>query len=532
MKYVLRGSIVTMDKKRRVVNDGYLGILDQHIQFVRSKSSGIPNAFKDAPLVKLDGYIYPGLVDLHNHLPFNFLKLWKVDRKYVDRYQWPRLPRYENEIKMPAELLSRTNAADLIKFVEVKSLVAGVTTIDGFAKVSTRYAGWLLRNVEVEPFKDEPPIYQSVPPLTQEKDLVAMKQKMDKGCNAFIYHLAEGTSPKLHQEFETLKKYGLLSDKLVAVHCAALTKEHWQFMGSRQAKLVWSPLSNLLLYGKTADVIAAKENGVLISLGTDWSPSGSKNLLWELKVADIINRSELGGTFTDEELVRMVTINPSQAIGWDDKIGRLARGSIADIAVFDYIENKKENGEEDNNPYRNLIQATERNLQLCIIGGRPRYGDLDILKDSLAVNISDSFPVGSRTKGLDASESPEDTGVGANVTFQQAKTNIQKTLADPKTAAKNFSKGLQMALITEPPLRLIIEDDLASPPNGDQKAMMATKDVIDWILNMDEEDMAAFPRVVDTHTMSDDAGATSFFSMLKENQNIPSYLVDRLKAYL
>src|SRR5688500_20413054 len=52
------------------------------------------------------------------------------------------------------------------------------------------------------------------------------------------------------------------------------------------AKLVWSPLSNLLLYGKTAAVYDAIAAGVMVSLGTDWTPSGSPNLLTELKIAD------------------------------------------------------------------------------------------------------------------------------------------------------------------------------------------------------------------------------------------------------
>jgi cytosine/adenosine deaminase-related metal-dependent hydrolase len=40
--------------------------------------------------------------------------------------------------------------------------------------------------------------------------------------------------------------------------------------------IVWSPLSNLLLYGKTTDVAAARTAGLTIALGSGWSPSGSK----------------------------------------------------------------------------------------------------------------------------------------------------------------------------------------------------------------------------------------------------------------
>jgi hypothetical protein len=59
--------------------------------------------------------------------------------------------------------------------------------------------------------------------------------------------------------------------------------------------------------------------------------------------------------------------------------------------------------------------------------------------------------------------------------------------------------------------------------------MMATEDVIDWILQMDEEALATFPKDIDPLTIYRD---TRFFDMLKENQNIPDHLVDGLKAYL
>jgi hypothetical protein len=44
------------------------------------------------------------------------------------------------------------------------------------------------------------------------------------------------------------------------------------------------------------------------------APSGTKSLLGELKVADLYNRSALGGLFSDLDLCRMVTSNPADAL--------------------------------------------------------------------------------------------------------------------------------------------------------------------------------------------------------------------------
>ena len=58
----------------------------------------------------------------------------------------------------------------------------------------------------------------------------------------------------------------------------------------------------------------------------------------------------------------MVTLNPAKAIGVADEIGSIKKGLFADIVIFDQLN-------ED--PYRNLIQCTEKNLKLSLIGGRP-----------------------------------------------------------------------------------------------------------------------------------------------------------------
>ena len=55
--------------------------------------------------------------------------------------------------------------------------------------------------------------------------------------------------------------------------------------------LIWSPRSNVRLYGDTARVTVAARLGVRIALGTDWMPSGSMNLLRELRCADSSTRT-------------------------------------------------------------------------------------------------------------------------------------------------------------------------------------------------------------------------------------------------
>jgi 5-methylthioadenosine/S-adenosylhomocysteine deaminase len=511
MKYILRGTVVTFNESGDVINDGFVCVDEKKIVQVTAKEGEILGSFDGVTKIDTDGYIYPGLMDLHNHLPFDFLPLWKIEgnKPFKDRYEWPRLKRYELEISTPANLLAIINGVELVKYCEVKSLIGGVTTIDGYSKFKGTYSAWLLRNVEVEPFGSlEPPIFQSVQPIRPDEFLDYSK-KMDKG-DAFIYHLAEGISTELVKEFDDLKNHGLLRDKLVAIHCNALGKKHFVDFGQKGVTLVWSPLSNLLLYGSTAKVIYAKKNGVLICLGSDWSPTGSKNLLWELKVADLINKRGLGKIFSDKELVDMVIINPAKAIRWDDRVGRIAPNYVADILVTQRL---------NKNPYRSLIKATEKNIRLVAIEGRPRFGDFDLL-DNLGVIDYEIFQIGSTKKGIDISE----PGVAfGNITLQQVKTRLTETLEDPQKAAHMYKdKPVTFSLEGVRP-ELEIENFPTSVGGGpDLVPKFSISDVLERVIVMTEAELEFFPRELDALSIYEDEGL--FMQTLKNNKNVPKYL--------
>ncbi len=120
---------------------------------------------------------------------------------------------------------------------------------------------------------------------------------------------------------------------LTGIHCVALQKQDFDIMKQKGASMVWSPFSNLLLYGQTADIKSAKESGITIALGSDWSPSGSKNLLGELKVAKLYNEAN-GKLFSDYELIAMATKNAARVIKWDKELGTLEKGKRADVIVI------------------------------------------------------------------------------------------------------------------------------------------------------------------------------------------------------
>ncbi|MBM3314974.1 amidohydrolase family protein, partial [candidate division WOR-3 bacterium] len=223
-------------------------------------------------------------------------------------------------------------------------------------------------------------------------DTKSIKAAMRAGqVDAWFIHLAEGTDAKSRAEFDALKADTLLNDMVVAIHCAGLTREQFRQMAAAGARVVWSPTSNLLLYGATADVPAALAEGCLVCLGADWSPSGCKNLLGELKMADQVDRRRFGDVISDTLLVKMVTSNPAFACGWDDCVGRLKPGYYADVAVF---------GRVNADPYRSLIDCTERDVRLVLVAGEPLYGDTALM-GRLKPGDFEVLDAGGIAKGLD-----------------------------------------------------------------------------------------------------------------------------------
>ena len=509
MKYVLRGTVVTLDSKKRVIKDGRVGIDGNKIAFVRSSRYRLPDGFQDSPVVEVEGFIYPGLIDLHNHLAYNFLGLWKISKKFVTRYQWSGTARYNREITAPMKLLASTCPVELVKYAEVKALVGGTTTIAGFAKFNKSYATWLLRNVEAERFgEQEPKIYTSVLKLREGKQFLDTERKMREG-NAFLYHLAEGTSPKLHAEYDELDSHRLISDKLVAIHCTALAKGHFKSIGKKKTKIVWSPLSNFLLYGATTDVSSAKKHGTLVCLGSDWSPSGSKSLLWELKAVDLVNKESLNRTFSHRDIVEMAITNPARAIGWDDRVGMIKPGYHADLVVFERIED---------DPYPNLVLSTEKGLNLSIVDGRPRYGDLELLSN-LGIDKPETITVQNRKKGLDILEPGMEHG---EVTFRLAVSKLKETLSRPADAARKLFDDFKRMKAGDVPLRLI---PLEEEEEVNRPLSFSAKTYGPFMADNFADMSTPRPTGLDSLVTDKD-----FFKDLEENPNIPSYLKN-LKQY-
>lgn len=183
---------------------------------------------------------------------------------------------------------------------------------------------------------------------------------------ALAMHVAEGTDALAEEQFTFLQSAGLLNPKGILIHGVSLGAADFRAMARSGTSLVWSPRSNLELYGATADIAAALDAGIHVALAPDWALTGSSNVLDELKVAARWNREHLAGRLGDRDLVDMVTSVPARMAGVDNQVGAIRPGLRADILVV--------RGDE-NNALAAVIQADPADVQIVLIQGVPLFGE-------------------------------------------------------------------------------------------------------------------------------------------------------------
>src|SRR6516164_9222063 len=375
-QYGLRGRIVSMDASRTILSDGIVWVADGSISDVTA-ASGRPPAQAGSPVIPTAGTIYPGMIELHNHLAYNALPLFPIPRLYTKREDWQGTLGYRRYVSGPAGVIASVPELirATIRYVECKSLIAGTTTSQGITlraePIKHLYQG-IVRNAELPDAPGLVPARPKIGDVTPD-DLDAFRKSL-AGKGARILHLAEGLpTSAARQHFLDLRAADgtwAIAPEFAGIHATGLTGDDLAIVAQYGGSIVWSPFSNLILYGATADIASAMRLGIKVSLGSDWSPTASKNLLNELKVARIVGRDQRIG-LTDQQLVEMVTVSPAQILGWQDSLGSIEPGKLADLMVV--------TGQAAD-PYGHLIDATESDVRLVVIGGIGRYGTPALLQ--------------------------------------------------------------------------------------------------------------------------------------------------------
>ena len=333
-----------------------------------------------------DGAISPGLINPHDHI--GYTEGAPID---VGETRWDHRHGWRGSLSTPRNSSTSQGA----RWGELRQVIGGTTSLVG--------SGWgqgMIRNLDEE---DHNGGLAADEVLNETFPLGDAGEDFEADCgwdfrhtegriaseSAYVPHVAEGIDGYAWDEFlcqagEVERALDHTEANTAHIHSIGLTSQDYFRMAQDGAQIIWSPRSNISLYGHTAQVTTFDRMGGVLALGTDWTYSGSIHIGRELACADELNTNHYDGYFSDHDLWLMATRNGAVATGTGDLLGTLQAGKVADVAVFD--------AREVSNPYRAVIDMGPDGAALVLRGGQPLWGELAAVQalDSSCEEFSDA----------------------------------------------------------------------------------------------------------------------------------------------
>ncbi len=367
---------------------------DGTIEYVGTDASAHPQAAGATRIIAPDGLAGPGLIDADRHVRYWGEPITVArDQKYDHRHEWWKGLNGHSVLMIPS-------VADALPD-EIQGVLDGVTSAVQF---SSGVPG-LMRNLaaveadlDIHPVNGETfPLGDAAGDLTLDPDSfspVVTGAGLRAEPGASILEASMGLNDYARTEFlaMTADHFDLLAPRVSLAGGAGLASEDLRTMALSGVGLIWTPRSDLNLYGDTARVSTFHRLGGKIALGSYWNATGSLSVQRELRAAYEYNKTYLSSTFNTRELYAMATSDAADLVGAGTRIGRLAAGYQADFVVY------RKDGREG---YDVPIMADPERVALVFRSGIILSGDSELcLSLPHGLDAHDDVLAGSTTKSL------------------------------------------------------------------------------------------------------------------------------------
>ena len=385
--------IVTMDSRRRVLKDYYIGVENGTIVYLDKEK---PREYEE--VVELPKrIILPGLIDSHTHVAMTLLRGLKDD---ADLMEW--LQRYI----LPVEMRLRPSDVYFGALYGVAELIkSGVTTFmdmyyheieiakavaDAGVRAVLTYgsADVFFQRTPEEEFKIADDFREKLEGLCKERGIkdrlfYAYGPHSPYGCTRELLEIFKeksaetGTRIHIHlaetlSEFNDIKEktgytpikyldsFGFLSDRVMAAHVVWVAEEEFSILKERGVHVLHNPISNLKLASGVSPVPKMLDYGINVALATDGPASNNRlDMFREMHVAAIIHK----GVAKDPKIVpaktvlEMATVNAAKALGLENMIGSIEVGKRADLVILNL--EKGTQGTPEHDPYSMIVYSLD-----------------------------------------------------------------------------------------------------------------------------------------------------------------------------
>jgi len=362
--------VVTMDAQRRVLENGAVAIVGDHIAAVGPRAE-IDRAYRPQQRVdRTDAILAPGLVNTHTHAAMSLFRgiaddmklqdwlqkfIFPAEAKNVDRefVRWgTRLALLEMALSGTTTYTDMYYFEDTVAEVTKEAGLRGVLgqTVIGFPAPDFKTPHAALAGTETffTRYASDPLIVPAVAPhaiyTVPDDALKASRALADRYRKPLIIHLSETKT----ENDEALKKrkmtptaalnaLGVLTGWTVAAHGVWLTDADMQILKARDTGLAHNPSSNMKLGSGVAPVVKILNLGIAMGLGTD-GVAGSNNDHDMMEEIDLAAKLQKVATSDPQALpapqaFAMATILGARALHMDKLIGSLEKDKRADIII-------------------------------------------------------------------------------------------------------------------------------------------------------------------------------------------------------
>jgi 5-methylthioadenosine/S-adenosylhomocysteine deaminase len=401
---ILNGTLVTMDKDRRVITDGGIAIQGGRIVAIGSRNDIVGHYNAPERIDATGKVIVPGLINGHTHIPMTLFRGLADDldlQEWLTKYIFPAEAKNVTEDFVRAgtrlglaEMIrgGTTTYCDMYYFEDAiadetaKAGVRGVLgeTVIDFPVADNKTNAEAMAYVErfVNKWKGHeliiPAIAPHAPYTVSEEHLKAVRAFSDRTGAPIVTHISEtkrevdesikakGASP-----VDYLARIGFLSDRVVAAHMVWPSDGEIEILKRLDVGVVHNPQSNMKLASGVAPVPKMLAAGLRVGLGTDGAASNNDLNMWEemdtaAKLHKLISNDPK--VMSAQEAFELATIRGAGALHLEKEIGSLEKGKRADIVI---VNRDSLNQIPAYNIYSDLVYATKASdVETVVINGR------------------------------------------------------------------------------------------------------------------------------------------------------------------
>ncbi len=236
-----------------------------------------------------------------------------------------------------------------------------------------------LRDWSLDREKVRPAVAPTIPHHCSDAFILGcadLAREFDIGLHS---HVAESkvqgvTGIRLYGQTQTahLDKLGVLGPHFTVAHGVWLDEDDMARLGDHGASVAHNPGSNMRLGSGLADTRAMLERRVNLGIGTDGANCADNQNMYEaMRLASFVSkvqRPDWRRGLTTREAAVAATEGSARALGFGDRIGKLAPGYKADIVMLDLDH---PNWLPFNDPVNQLVHAEDGTAVVSVmIGGR------------------------------------------------------------------------------------------------------------------------------------------------------------------